>query len=816
MSFSAYGSNKRDYGSTFDTTSLTDKSVDGNFKTLKVMDTEVLTSAGVSGKLDKTGGTMSGDLTLKNTTFTSTQNCNGTNINTLGTLPTAFGSTVPPDGDYFIVIGAYNLGTTTPYAYYTAYGTVSIASGAYTNLSITAFGVIPTAIVNVFISPSSSLNHNAIPVLPSTYTCFVSLTLTTNLSVTGATKLYGSLGVTGASTINGSLGVTGATTTNNLLITNANYIEMGNGVSGKELNAGKIGYQTFTTGALDIVGAGTTAGSRNIKLFENVTIPGTLALGNTDTVNTYSLLSTTTGGPGPSSAVSAIFGWFNPSSGSGFIVTGSGAVTGTTIPAGSYIVDITMTGGQEAFSYTGAVTSNGSNFTGLTTINQGSAISIVSMNLAMQITYTSAAAAPTATNYYRVTLTPINFYKLQTTGNVLIRGPTRLTNVLTLAPAGLSASSTTYTAANVKSSLDLGVSGGTMGGLLTLNTAGLSANSTTYTAAQVKTALDAANAALPRSGGTLTGPLTITPATYTATQACNGTTINTLGAIATGFNSVPPDGDYNLTIGVFLAGNVTINSTRTAYGTVSIASGVYTNLVISSSGGNVASVTVSTSSLTLTTLLTNANSLNCFVWLTPVTSLITSGAISSGGAVTAGGLLTLNTAGLSAGSTTFTAAQVKTALNNGSGTFSSDLTMSADKKIILPTSYTTAPTTLQLGGVDSGSVTAFNLTSGTTKSFGPFSTTNPGSYIVVATFLFNSGTYTQLKVGISTSTSFSTNYVSDGATNSAMTTSASNYISRQVTDFLSNTTASTFYLIVQGTFTGTGTVFPSFQLMRIA
>src|SRR5262249_31631336 len=36
----------------------------------------------------------------------------------------------------------------------------------------------------------------------------------------------------------------------------ANVIELGAGVAGKETNAGKIGYQAFTAGALDIVGAG--------------------------------------------------------------------------------------------------------------------------------------------------------------------------------------------------------------------------------------------------------------------------------------------------------------------------------------------------------------------------------------------------------------------------------------------------------------------------------------------------------------------------------------------------------------------------------
>lgn len=53
-------------------------------------------------------------------------------------------------------------------------------------------------------------------------------------------------------------------------ISSSNVLEFGKGVSGKEANAGKIGYQTFTSGALDIVGAGTS--TRTVKLWDNVTV----------------------------------------------------------------------------------------------------------------------------------------------------------------------------------------------------------------------------------------------------------------------------------------------------------------------------------------------------------------------------------------------------------------------------------------------------------------------------------------------------------------------------------------------------------------
>jgi hypothetical protein len=56
---------------------------------------------------------------------------------------------------------------------------------------------------------------------------------------------------------------------------------LGHGVSGKDAQAGRMGYELLTSGALDIIGAGTVAGSRGIQLSDNVTIPGTLAVSST-------------------------------------------------------------------------------------------------------------------------------------------------------------------------------------------------------------------------------------------------------------------------------------------------------------------------------------------------------------------------------------------------------------------------------------------------------------------------------------------------------------------------------------------------------
>ncbi|MFM2394220.1 MAG: hypothetical protein RLZZ546_2202, partial [Bacteroidota bacterium] len=49
-----------------------------------------------------------------------------------------------------------------------------------------------------------------------------------------------------------------------------NGFEFGSMYPGKEKNAGKIGYNTFSTNALDIVGAGTTYPNRNVKIFDRL------------------------------------------------------------------------------------------------------------------------------------------------------------------------------------------------------------------------------------------------------------------------------------------------------------------------------------------------------------------------------------------------------------------------------------------------------------------------------------------------------------------------------------------------------------------
>lgn len=57
-------------------------------------------------------------------------------------------------------------------------------------------------------------------------------------------------------------------------VSGTQVIEFGAGVAGKQTDAGKIGYGTFTAGALDIVGAGTGGSNRIVKLWDHTHIVG--------------------------------------------------------------------------------------------------------------------------------------------------------------------------------------------------------------------------------------------------------------------------------------------------------------------------------------------------------------------------------------------------------------------------------------------------------------------------------------------------------------------------------------------------------------
>jgi hypothetical protein len=76
-----------------------------------------------------------------------------------------------------------------------------------------------------------------------------SVTQAAGTSTLGTTQIF-DLTVTGSANVSGN-----------------NYLEFGNGVSSKNADAGKIGYELFSTDSLDIVGAGTSSSNRKVKFF---------------------------------------------------------------------------------------------------------------------------------------------------------------------------------------------------------------------------------------------------------------------------------------------------------------------------------------------------------------------------------------------------------------------------------------------------------------------------------------------------------------------------------------------------------------------
>lgn len=60
---------------------------------------------------------------------------------------------------------------------------------------------------------------------------------------------------------------------NQLCLANTNTVNFGYDVAGKEVNAGRVGYGVFSLGgALDIVGAGTSVGTRKVQIYDNLTV----------------------------------------------------------------------------------------------------------------------------------------------------------------------------------------------------------------------------------------------------------------------------------------------------------------------------------------------------------------------------------------------------------------------------------------------------------------------------------------------------------------------------------------------------------------
>ncbi|MCA9539033.1 MAG: hypothetical protein KC620_09090 [Myxococcales bacterium] len=110
----------------------------------------------------------------------------------------------------------------------------------------------------------------------------------TGLAVNGSATVSSNLAVTGNARVTGTATITGATTVTGALATDANLsvggglLDLGAGQANREINAGKIGYQTFSGDSLDVVGAGATRVTRKVRVFAEggLRIEGTITANN--------------------------------------------------------------------------------------------------------------------------------------------------------------------------------------------------------------------------------------------------------------------------------------------------------------------------------------------------------------------------------------------------------------------------------------------------------------------------------------------------------------------------------------------------------
>jgi len=92
------------------------------------------------------------------------------------------------------------------------------------------------------------------------------------------------INIPGETTATGSITANGGFTTSSTInIKSTNLIHFGSDVAGKETNAGKMGYQTFASGSLDIVGAGTAYPNRLVRVYDALTTTTLTATGNVNT-----------------------------------------------------------------------------------------------------------------------------------------------------------------------------------------------------------------------------------------------------------------------------------------------------------------------------------------------------------------------------------------------------------------------------------------------------------------------------------------------------------------------------------------------------
>ena len=271
----------------------------------------------------------------------------------------------------------------------------------------------------------------------------------------------------------GTLAVTGlATTSAGISIPGSNIINFGSDQA-KASNSGSIGYQSVTSGSLDIFGAGTSTGSRGVKLWDNVIVPGTL--GVTGAVTTGGLTASTLGTGGNLSMTgTANTGALTAASVTTAGAASTGALTATSLSTGG---NLSVTGTASTGALTASSLSTGGNLSVTGTANTGAlTASSLSTGGNLSVTGTANTGALTAasvTTAGAASTGALTATSLNTGGNLSVSG-TANTGALTAASITTAGAASTgaLTATSLSTGGNLSVTG-------TANTGALTAASVT-------------------------------------------------------------------------------------------------------------------------------------------------------------------------------------------------------------------------------------------------------------------------------------------------------------------------------------------------
>ena len=188
----------------------------------------------------------------------------GTVVTILGTNGNVGVGTKQPQYTFDVTTGTINASSYTGGNVQLS-GTVSAATHVGTLVSAGSIGVAGATVGTLYANSITSANIYVSGSVVSVNVTSVNV-IDTNIT---------------SGTLNVSTGITTGTllATSGVSIRTSGILEFGYGVVGKEVSAGKMGYGVFTTDVLDIVGAGNSAGSRTVKIWEHLVVGTSITTG---------------------------------------------------------------------------------------------------------------------------------------------------------------------------------------------------------------------------------------------------------------------------------------------------------------------------------------------------------------------------------------------------------------------------------------------------------------------------------------------------------------------------------------------------------